>query len=150
MAQSADRGHPYVYLDGIVLKRSWIGEVRNVSLLVAIARDIERFWPSVRERRRTKRAEAHSSKHLKERGLTGVRLIISDACIGLAERQPSSCRTPPGRYASWGGEEVAASIQPSALPMRLTRQGRRAPTRLRPRLGRSNVQARREPLCPKR
>src|SRR3989475_11761573 len=27
---------PYVYLDGIVLKRSWAGEVRNVSLLVAI------------------------------------------------------------------------------------------------------------------
>ena len=29
--------HPYVYLDGMVLKRSWAGEVRNVSLLVAIA-----------------------------------------------------------------------------------------------------------------
>src|SRR5262245_1841323 len=28
--------HPYVYLDGIVLKRSWAGEARNVSLLVAI------------------------------------------------------------------------------------------------------------------
>src|SRR5258708_39005995 len=28
--------HPYVYLDGIVLKRSWAGEVRNVSLLAAI------------------------------------------------------------------------------------------------------------------
>ena len=27
---------PYVYLDGIVLKRSWAGEVRNVSVLVAI------------------------------------------------------------------------------------------------------------------
>ena len=31
--------HPYVYLDGIVMKRSWAGEVRNVSLLVAIARE---------------------------------------------------------------------------------------------------------------
>ena len=28
--------HPYVYLDGIVLKRSRAGEVRNISLLVAI------------------------------------------------------------------------------------------------------------------
>jgi putative transposase len=27
---------PYVYLDGIVLKRSWAGEVSNVSVLVAI------------------------------------------------------------------------------------------------------------------
>ena len=31
-----DGVHPYVYLDGIVLKHSWAGEVRNVSLLVAI------------------------------------------------------------------------------------------------------------------
>src|SRR6476469_3769257 len=29
--------HPYLYLDGIVMKRTWAGEVRNVSLLVAIA-----------------------------------------------------------------------------------------------------------------
>jgi hypothetical protein len=28
-----DGEHPYVYLDGIVLKRCWAGEVRNVSLL---------------------------------------------------------------------------------------------------------------------
>lgn len=27
---------PYVYLDGIVLKRSWAGEIKNVSVLVAI------------------------------------------------------------------------------------------------------------------
>lgn len=27
---------PYLYLDGIVLKRTWAGEVRNVSVLVAI------------------------------------------------------------------------------------------------------------------
>ena len=27
--------YPYVYLDGIVLKRSWAGEIRNVSVLVA-------------------------------------------------------------------------------------------------------------------
>jgi len=28
--------HPYVYLDGIVMKRTWAGEVRHVSLLVAV------------------------------------------------------------------------------------------------------------------
>jgi len=28
--------YPYVYLDGIVLKRSWAGEVSNVTVLVAI------------------------------------------------------------------------------------------------------------------
>ena len=31
--------HPYLYLDGIVLKCSWAGEVRNVSLLVGISTD---------------------------------------------------------------------------------------------------------------
>jgi putative transposase len=29
--------HAYLYLDGIVMKRSWAGEARNVSLLVASA-----------------------------------------------------------------------------------------------------------------
>ena len=28
--------YPYVYLDGIVLKRSWGGEVKNVSVLAAV------------------------------------------------------------------------------------------------------------------
>ena len=35
--------HPYLYLDGIVMKRTWAGEVRNVSLLVASAGNSEGF-----------------------------------------------------------------------------------------------------------
>ena len=35
--------HPYLYLDGIVMKRSWAGEVRNVSLLAASAVNSEGF-----------------------------------------------------------------------------------------------------------
>ena len=35
--------HPYLYLDGIVMKRTWAGEVRNVSLLVASAVNSEVF-----------------------------------------------------------------------------------------------------------
>jgi putative transposase len=35
--------HPYVFLDGLWLKRSWGGEVRNVSLLVAIGVNEEGF-----------------------------------------------------------------------------------------------------------
>jgi Transposase, Mutator family len=34
---------PYLYLDGIVMKRTWAGEVRNVSLLVASAVNSEGF-----------------------------------------------------------------------------------------------------------
>ena len=35
--------HPYLYLDGIVMKRTWAGEVRNVSPLVASAVNSEGF-----------------------------------------------------------------------------------------------------------
>ncbi len=35
--------YPYLYLDGIVMKRTWAGEVRNVSLLVASAVNAEGF-----------------------------------------------------------------------------------------------------------
>ena len=48
--------HPYLYLDGIVIKRSWAGEVRNVSLLVASAVNSEgfrRFSASAKAPRRT-------------------------------------------------------------------------------------------------
>lgn len=80
--------HPYVYLDGIVLKRSWAGEVRNVSLLVAIGvndsgyREILGICEGAKE---DKAGWSGFLKHLKERGLRGVRLIISDACMGLSE-----------------------------------------------------------------
>jgi putative transposase len=79
--------HPYVYLDGIVLKRSWAGEVRNVSLLVAIGvnergyREILGICEGAKE---DKAGWSAFLKHLKERG-KGVRLITSDACIGLTE-----------------------------------------------------------------
>jgi putative transposase len=80
--------HPYVYLDGIVLKRSWAGEVRNVSLLVAIGvngegyREILGICEGAKE---DKTGWGAFLRHLKERGLAGVRLIISDACLGLSE-----------------------------------------------------------------
>jgi transposase-like protein len=80
--------HPYVYLDGIVMKRSWAGEVRNVSLLVAIAVNSEGYREILGICEGAKEDRAGWSgflKHLKERGLKGVRMIISDACIGLSE-----------------------------------------------------------------
>jgi putative transposase len=80
--------HPYVYLDGNVLKRSWAGEVRNVSLLAAIGvndggyREILGICEGAKE---DKAGWGSFLQHLKERGLTGIRLIISDACPGLCE-----------------------------------------------------------------
>jgi Transposase, Mutator family len=38
-----DGEQPYIYLDGIVLKRTWAGQVRNVSLLVATSVNAEGY-----------------------------------------------------------------------------------------------------------
>jgi putative transposase len=79
---------PYVYLDGIVLKRTWGGEVNNVSVLVAIgvASDGYRQVLGVCEGAKEDKAGwTGFLRHLKQRGLSGVQLIISDACIGLIE-----------------------------------------------------------------
>ena len=56
--------HPYVYLDGIVLKRSWAGEVRNISL--AAGRD-----------RRERQRLSGDSRHLRGRqgGQGGLELV---------------------------------------------------------------------------
>jgi putative transposase len=79
---------PYVYLDGIVLKRSWAGEVRNVSVLVATGVSSIGYRKILGVAEGAKEDKAGWSsflRHLKERGLAGVKLIISDACLGLVE-----------------------------------------------------------------
>jgi transposase-like protein len=86
--QPIEGEHPYVYLDGTYLKRSWGGEVKKVAILVAIgvAADGYRQVLGIAEGGK----EDHASwlgflRHLKQRGLTGTRLFISDACLGLIE-----------------------------------------------------------------
>jgi putative transposase len=80
--------YTYVYLDGIWLKRSWGGEVRNVAVLVAIGVDAEGYremlgvCEGVKE---DKESWRNFLRHLKERGLKGVKLAISDKCLGLVE-----------------------------------------------------------------
>lgn len=86
--QEIEGSFAYVYLDGIVLKRSWGGEIKNVSVLAAIGVDSDGF------RRILGVSQGHKEdksgwlgflKELKRRGLAGVRLVISDACLGLVE-----------------------------------------------------------------
>ena len=79
---------PYVYLDGIWLKRSWGGEVRNVAVLVAIGvgQDGYRQVLGVCEGEKEDiESWRNFLRHLKSRGLKGVRLITSDKCLGLVE-----------------------------------------------------------------
>ena len=81
-------GHPYVYLDGTYLKRSWGGEVKNVAILVAIgvAEDGYREVLGVAEGAKEDKASwLGFLRRLKERGLDGTRLFVSDACLGLVE-----------------------------------------------------------------
>lgn len=80
--------HAYVFLDGIYLKRSWGGEVRNVSVLVAVGvnhygyREILGVCEGGKEDLDSWR---NFLRHLKERGLCGIRLVVSDKCIGLID-----------------------------------------------------------------
>ena len=80
--------YPYVYLDGVYLKRSWGGQVRNVAVLVAIGVDAEGFRNVLGVCEGAKEDQTSWEgflRHLKQRGLTGVRLVISDKCLGLIE-----------------------------------------------------------------
>ena len=80
--------YPYVYFDGICLKRSWGGEVRNVSVLVAIGVGMDGFRDVLGIVEGGKEdMESWNSflRSLKKRGLKGVRLVISDKCLGLVE-----------------------------------------------------------------
>ncbi len=80
--------YPYVYLDGISLKRTWGGEVRNVSVLVAVGvgqdgyRDILGVAEGYKE---DKAGWSGFLAYLKQRGLKSPELFISDKCIGLIE-----------------------------------------------------------------
>src|SRR5581483_356726 len=80
--------HPYVYLDGIWLKRSWGGEVKNIAVLVAVGvnKDGHREILGVQEgAKEDKESWQGFLRHLKGRGLKGVRLFVSDKCLGLGE-----------------------------------------------------------------
>lgn len=80
--------YAYVYVDDIYLKRSWGGEVQNVSVLVAIGVSTDGYREIIGAAEGMK--EDFESWHnffiwLKERGLTGVRLIVGDKCLGMLE-----------------------------------------------------------------
>ena len=79
---------PYVFIDGLWLKRSWGGEVKNVSVLIAIGvskigfREILGVSEGAKEDGPSWTAFL---RELKQRGLKGVELFVSDKCLGLVE-----------------------------------------------------------------
>ena len=80
--------YPYVYLDGIYLKKNWGGTIENIAILVALGvnsagnREIIGAAEGGKE---NKESWLKFLRSLKERGLSGVRLMIGDKCLGLVE-----------------------------------------------------------------
>ena len=80
--------YPYVYLDGIYLKKNWGGTIENIAILVALGvnsagnREIIGAAEGGKE---DKESWLQFLRSLRERGLTGVRLMIGDKCLGLIE-----------------------------------------------------------------
>lgn len=80
--------YPYVYVDGIYLRRNWGGEYQNVSILVAIAVNEDGYREvlgAAEGMKEDKASWAEFFKWLKSRGLDGVRLIVGDKCLGMLE-----------------------------------------------------------------
>ena len=81
-----ERAYPYVYVDGIYLKRSWGGSYENVAVMVAIGVNDDGY----REVIGAAEGFTESSKcwreflsWLKSRGLRGVRIFTGDKAAGM-------------------------------------------------------------------
>lgn len=80
--------YPYVYMDGIYLKKNWGGVIENIAVLVAVGvnEDGNREVIGAAEgSKEDKECWLRFLRSLKERGLHGVRLIVGDKGLGLGE-----------------------------------------------------------------
>ncbi|MEA5015952.1 MAG: IS256 family transposase [Candidatus Limiplasma sp.] len=80
--------YPYVYVDGIYLRRNWGGEFENVSILVALGVNEDGYREVIGAAEGTKEDKASwlgFLQWLKGRGLDGVRLTVGDKCLGMLE-----------------------------------------------------------------
>lgn len=80
--------YPYVYVDGIYLRRNWGGEYENVAILVAIAVNEDGYREVIGAAEGMKEDKASwvgFFQWLKDRGLDGVKLIVGDKCMGMLE-----------------------------------------------------------------
>ena len=85
--------YPYVYVDGIYLKRNWGGEYENVAVLVAIAVNEEGYREvlgAAEGMKEDKASWVSFFQWLRGRGLEGVKLIVGDKCLGMGEVFPEA------------------------------------------------------------
>ena len=80
--------YPYLYVDGIFLKRCWGGEYENASVLIAIG-VTEDGYREILGAAEGLKEDLESWKNffvwLKARGLDGVKLVIGDRALGMVE-----------------------------------------------------------------
>ena len=80
--------YPYVYVDGIYLKKNWGGTIENIAILVALGVNSEgnrEIIGAMEGGREDHESWSKFFRHLRNRGLKGVRLIIGDKCLGMFE-----------------------------------------------------------------
>ena len=80
--------YPYVYVDGIYLKRNWGGEFENVAILVAIAVNEDGYREvlgAAEGMKEDKESWKEFFQWLRNRGLKGIKLIVGDKCLGMLE-----------------------------------------------------------------
>ena len=80
--------YPYVYVDGIYLKRNWGGEYENVAILVAIAVNEDGYREvlgAAEGMKEDKTSWVSFFQWLRGRGLDGVKLVVGDKCQGMLE-----------------------------------------------------------------
>ena len=80
--------YPYIYVDGIYLRRNRGGEYENVAILVAIAVNEDGFREvlgAAEEMKEDKASWVSFFQWLRGRVLDGVKLIVDDKCMGMLE-----------------------------------------------------------------
>ena len=80
--------YPYVYLDGIYLKKNWGGTIENVAILIALGVNSEgnrEIIGAMEGGREDRESWLRFLRNLKDRGLNGVRLMVGDKCLGLLD-----------------------------------------------------------------
>ena len=93
-----ERAYPYVYVDGIYLKRSWGGSYENVAVMVAIGVNDDGYREVIGAAEGfTESSECWREflSWMRSRGLRGVRMSTGDKASGMVGSMAGSSRKPP-------------------------------------------------------
>ena len=93
---------PYVFVGGIWLKRSWGGEVQNVSVLMAIGVGSDGYREVlgvVKGSREDSESWRNFFSYLRSRGLVDIKLVVSDKSLCLLEALGNFILSPDGSVA---------------------------------------------------